>query len=193
MLVYLFDYTCANCRTLHGVLLEAMREDAERFAVMMVPVPRDPRCNLAISRPEPEHANACAYARLALSVWAADWMQYAAFDAFLFDGKEPPALGRAGAGGGAAGAGGGRPADAGRGDRRGDPGGDWGVPVGGAGAHADGADADEIFYGEGELDEGVVEDPGEGGSVRRKNKAAAVLVILILIVIVIVYRVARFF
>jgi uncharacterized membrane protein len=95
VLVYLFDYTCENCRGLHRVLLEAMREDEGAFAVMMVPVPHDPRCNPAIAKPDPEHANACAYARLALSLWAADWTQYAAFDEFMFAPDRPPALGLA--------------------------------------------------------------------------------------------------
>jgi len=95
VLVYLFDYTCQNCRGLHRVLLEAMGEDEGAFAVMLVPVPHDPRCNPAIARPKLEHANACAYARLALSLWAADWTQYAAFDEFLFAGEHPPALGLA--------------------------------------------------------------------------------------------------
>lgn len=65
------------------------------FAVMLVPVPQDPRCNPLIAKPDPRHANACKYARLALSLWAADWSKYAAFDRFMFDSEEPPALGLA--------------------------------------------------------------------------------------------------
>ena len=41
-----------------------MAEDPERFAVMLMPVPTDPACNPSIRSCGPEHADACAFARL---------------------------------------------------------------------------------------------------------------------------------
>jgi uncharacterized membrane protein len=94
-LICLFDYTCENCRHLHGLLYEILTGTGDTFSVMLVPVPTDPKCNPTISGRDPLHANACAYARLALSLWLADWSQYAAFDEFMFVAKQPPTLGQA--------------------------------------------------------------------------------------------------
>jgi uncharacterized membrane protein len=92
VLVFLFRYTCANCRHLHGLLGEAMAREPGRLAVMMAPVPTDPGCNPNIVNCGPDHADACAYARLALWVWKADWPAFAGFNRYLFDGDRPPPL-----------------------------------------------------------------------------------------------------
>jgi hypothetical protein len=92
VLALLFCYTCANCRHLHGLLREAIAREPGRLAVMMVPVPTDPGCNPNVKNCGPEHADACAYARLALWVWKADWSKFAEFNQFLFAGSRPPAL-----------------------------------------------------------------------------------------------------
>lgn len=91
-LVFLFDYTCANCRRLHRLMREAMRHDRASLAMTMVPIPLDPACNPLVLKPDRLHINACAYARLALAVWNADWTRYATFDDLLFEDDKPPPL-----------------------------------------------------------------------------------------------------
>ncbi len=59
---------------------------------MMLPAPTEPGCNPNIRNCGPEHADACAHARLALWVWKADWSKFAEFNGFLFEGGRPPAL-----------------------------------------------------------------------------------------------------
>ena len=95
VLIYLFDYTCKECRYVHSLLDQAMQRYPLELAVMMIPVPRDPLCNPMIKTREKEHAFACAYARLGLMVWRADRSKYAEFDLYMFKSPHAPLLGQA--------------------------------------------------------------------------------------------------
>src|SRR2546425_6786702 len=55
-------------------------------------MPLDPGCNPTVLRSHPMHTNACAYARLGLTVWRADRLKHAAFDEWLMAGEKPPPL-----------------------------------------------------------------------------------------------------
>jgi protein-disulfide isomerase len=89
----LFDYTCPQCRFLHGLLPRCLRRyGAEQIAFVLLPVPLESRCNPAITVVEPGREGACEYARLALAVWQAAPERFAEFDAFLAEGANPPAV-----------------------------------------------------------------------------------------------------
>jgi len=92
VLVFLFCYTCSNCRHLRPLLAEVMGRDPGRFALTFVPVPTHPGCNPNIRDCGAEHADACAYARLALWVWKADWSKLAQWNEFLFARGKLPGL-----------------------------------------------------------------------------------------------------
>ena len=95
ILLYLFDYTCKECRYVHGLLNEMIERYPAELAVMVVPVPRDPACNPTVRTREPEHTFACAYTRLGLSVWRENWSKYPEFDRYMFKNPHPPLLGQA--------------------------------------------------------------------------------------------------
>ena len=80
VIVSLFDYTCHHCRQVHPLLLNAQRQFSNRLAIISLPMPLDSQCNPRIRRTQPPHTNACALARLGLTVWAADRTKLAAFD-----------------------------------------------------------------------------------------------------------------
>ena len=92
LIVSLFDYTCHHCRIMHPVLAEAQQRFSNQLAIISLPMPLDPDCNVTMSRPHPSHTNACAYARLSLGVWRADRAQHAAFDHWLMEGEKPPPI-----------------------------------------------------------------------------------------------------
>ena len=92
IVVFLFDHTCKVCRQVHRLLTQAIERHPAGLAVMFVPVPADAACNPAIQRRDPQHRQACAYARLGLAVWQADWSKYAEFSAYLSGTVEPPPL-----------------------------------------------------------------------------------------------------
>ena len=95
LLLYLFDYTCKECRYVHSLLDDVMQRHPLQLAVMVVPVPRDPLCNSMVKTREPEHAFACAYTRLGLAVWRANCSKYAEFDRYMFKSPHVPLLGQA--------------------------------------------------------------------------------------------------
>jgi uncharacterized membrane protein len=95
LLLYLFDYTCKECRYVHSLLDEVMQRHPLQLAVMVVPVPRDPLCNPTVKTRATEHAFACAYTRLGLAVWRANWSKYAEFDRYMFKSPHVPSLGQA--------------------------------------------------------------------------------------------------
>ena len=95
VLLYLFDYTCKECRYVHSLLDQVMKRYPLELAVMVVPVPRDPLCNPMVKTRLLEHAFACAYTRLGLAVWRANWSKYAEFDRYMFEAPHVPLLGQA--------------------------------------------------------------------------------------------------
>ena len=92
VIVSLFDYTCHHCRAMHPLLVEAQQMFSNRLAILSLPMPLDPGCNVTMTKAHPSHTNACAYARLGLAVWRADRRKHAEFDHWLMDGEKPPPL-----------------------------------------------------------------------------------------------------
>ena len=90
ILVSLFDYTCHYCRELHPALVDACRRFSNQLAIVSLPVPLDASCNPLIKRQMAPHTNACALARIGLTVWLADRKQGEAFDDWLFAPPTPP-------------------------------------------------------------------------------------------------------
>lgn len=91
--VLLFDYTCPQCRFLHGLLGRCLRRyGEEQIAFALLPVPLESRCNPAVTVVEPRREGACDYARLALAVWQASPERFPEFDAFLAEGPKPPGV-----------------------------------------------------------------------------------------------------
>jgi uncharacterized membrane protein len=88
----LFDYTCPQCRAMHGRLVEAQRKFQPRLAIAFLPVPLEGRCNPIVRETLPLHAGACEYARLGLAVWRCDSAKFEPFNLRLLQSKRPPAL-----------------------------------------------------------------------------------------------------
>ncbi len=90
--VSLFDYTCHHCRMMHPILVESQRLFRDQLVILSLPMPLDPACNQTMTRTHPDHTNACAYARIGLTVWRADRAKHHEFDDWMFTGEKPPAL-----------------------------------------------------------------------------------------------------
>jgi len=90
ILVGLFDYTCDHCRAMHRPLVEAVHRFSNELAMITLPVPLDPKCNPILKRTLARHVNACALARLGLTVWRANPKAAAAFDEWVFGPVLPP-------------------------------------------------------------------------------------------------------
>ncbi len=92
IVVKLFDYTCRDCRTLHQYLLEARRRYGNQFAVVVVPVPMNSKCNKHISYTHPDQEDACRYAKLALAVWQIVPSKFEGFHNWLFASRRLPGV-----------------------------------------------------------------------------------------------------
>jgi uncharacterized membrane protein len=90
VMVSLFDYTCYHCRLMHPRLLAAQQAFSNQLVIASLPMPLDPQCNHTVKVSSPDHTNACAYARLGLTVWRADRSKYRAFDDWMFASEKPP-------------------------------------------------------------------------------------------------------
>jgi len=89
--VYFYDYTCDNCRLLHSLLTQIIAQDGN-MAVLLIPIPGEPTCNPHISRRDPNHENACAFARLGLLVWLSNPSGFATYDNFVLATERPAPL-----------------------------------------------------------------------------------------------------
>ena len=90
--VSFFDYTCAHCRNMHFLLMQAVSHYAGKLAVVTLPVPMDSRCNDLVAETPPRNANACKYAGVSLAVWFAKPEAFPSFSDWLFRREEPPDL-----------------------------------------------------------------------------------------------------
>jgi uncharacterized membrane protein len=95
VVAYLFDYTCPTCRKGHRALAEALELCGPDIALLLVPAPVDPTCNPHVTRRHATHAFACRFARLGLDVWRRGRASFAAYDRWVFEPAEPPAIGLA--------------------------------------------------------------------------------------------------
>jgi uncharacterized membrane protein len=88
----LFDYTCHHCRQMHPLLVDAQRIFSNKLAIVNLPMPLDARCNYTVRRTPTAHTNACAIAKLGLSVWRANPAKQTQFDDFVFGPEKPPTI-----------------------------------------------------------------------------------------------------
>ena len=95
VVVSMFDYTCRHCRKLHRHLDKARQRYGAQFAVVVLPVPMNTRCNKYVAFDHEDHRDACQYARLALAVWTIDRKDFLQLNAWLFEGHRPPPLSQA--------------------------------------------------------------------------------------------------
>jgi uncharacterized membrane protein len=89
----LFDYTCHHCRHLHHLLHGYMQTN--EVTLVLLPMPLDGSCNPLVKKTQPDHVNACEYARLALAVFRAAPAKFADFSNWLFEPERPPSIGEA--------------------------------------------------------------------------------------------------
>lgn len=87
--VTLFDYTCAHCRTQHGLLKRVQASFGNDLAIVLLPMPLDASCNPLLSRTNPDHVNACAYARIGMAVWRTRPEVMMAYENWFFEPVKP--------------------------------------------------------------------------------------------------------
>lgn len=92
VLVYFYDYTCPNCRKLHGYLREAQKRYPGQLAFALAPVPLSHECNPDYADTDAIHQHACDFAKLAMAVWRVNPDQLDAYDEYLQQGSRPPGL-----------------------------------------------------------------------------------------------------
>ncbi len=90
--VKLFDYTCHHCRDLHHHFEAVLKKYPNSMTVISLPVPLDPGCNTLMRRANPQHQNACEYARLGLAVFYNAPEKVHDYDAYIFGPSRPPAI-----------------------------------------------------------------------------------------------------
>lgn len=77
--VKLFDYTCRQCKIIHGYLESVNRRYPNQIAVVVLPCPLSTQCNAYVSKTGKHHVNACQLARLAMVVWRTKPESFAEF------------------------------------------------------------------------------------------------------------------
>lgn len=92
IIVYLFDYTCPNCRDMHHQLEKAVKDLNGKLGVVMLAVPLDAKCNPHVEKTIPMHQSACALAELSMAVFLADREKLPAFDTWVSQGPKPPGV-----------------------------------------------------------------------------------------------------
>lgn len=89
VVVVLFDYACPHCRSLHGMLEDAVRKDPERFVVVPLPVTIDERHNPYIQSAKATFDDSHERAALSLAVAQIDRNKWKTFDRWLFATDDP--------------------------------------------------------------------------------------------------------
>lgn len=92
VIVSLFDYTCAHCRSLHVMLDRTWQQSGSQLTILTLPMPLDASCNPLVRQTSSENLDACEYARLALAVWRSKPEAFPQFHSWLFAPPRPPAL-----------------------------------------------------------------------------------------------------
>ncbi|HEX7010153.1 MAG TPA: vitamin K epoxide reductase family protein [Phycisphaeraceae bacterium] len=90
LVLVMFDYTCPYCRQVHVMLEELRERHSGRLGIIALAVPLDARCNPMVRETSATHQGACELAKLALAVWRTDPAAFEAYDAWLFEGHDPP-------------------------------------------------------------------------------------------------------
>jgi uncharacterized membrane protein len=91
-IISLFDYSCHHCRITHPALHEVQRQFSNELVIVSLPMPLDGQCNHTVLRTPRAHTNACAYARVGLTVWRANREKHREFDDWMMTGTEPPPM-----------------------------------------------------------------------------------------------------
>ena len=92
IIVKLFDYTCPDCRRLHGQLRHLTAASPGRFFEVGLPAPLAKACNPEVKMDTPLHANACQLAQIACVVGRLKPAAFPEFHEWMMTGAEPPAL-----------------------------------------------------------------------------------------------------
>ena len=79
----MFDYTCSHCRNTHQSMKNASKELGNQFAAIALPVPLSKACNDAATNTDPQRAEACEIAKLAIAVWLSDRSKFSAYHDWL--------------------------------------------------------------------------------------------------------------
>jgi hypothetical protein len=75
---------------MHGLLKQARERYGDQLAIVLLPMPLNPRCNKYVNTSRPEHEHACEFARLALAVWKTKPKAFASLHDWLFEQAEVP-------------------------------------------------------------------------------------------------------
>lgn len=89
VVVYLYDYTCRHCRSVHNILVAAQRQFSNRLGVVSLPMPMSTNCNPLIPSHFDSNLNACEYANLGLALWRANREAHRQFDEWFFAQERP--------------------------------------------------------------------------------------------------------
>ena len=92
LFVKLFDYTCPDCRRLHGQLERFQKKRSEPIAVLLMPVPMNKKCNPYVIKDGNRHVFACELARIAIAIWMEEPTRFAKFHHWMMESSEPPSL-----------------------------------------------------------------------------------------------------
>jgi len=92
VLVTLFDYTCPDCRRLHGQLRHLTAATPGKYFEAGLPAPLTKACNPAVKLDNPIHANACQLAQIACVVGRLKPAAFPEFHEWMMTGAEPPSL-----------------------------------------------------------------------------------------------------
>lgn len=88
VLVELFDYPCAACRTMSGHLEALVAAHPGKIAVLLLPTPLDASCNRELGGSNP-HPGACEISRISLAVWKHAPQRFEAFHRELIGSPDP--------------------------------------------------------------------------------------------------------
>jgi len=92
VIVYLYDYTCRHCRSVHNILVAAQRQFTNRLGVVALPMPMSTNCNPLIPSHFDSNLNACEYANLGLALWRSNREAHRQFDEWFFAQNKPAAI-----------------------------------------------------------------------------------------------------
>jgi protein-disulfide isomerase/uncharacterized membrane protein len=94
--VEMFDYTCPHCRENHRSIKDAVaRIGEDKVAILAFVTPLNANCNNTLRSTDPQHAEACDLARIAIAVWRVDAEKFGQFHEWMFEGHGPPTAAKA--------------------------------------------------------------------------------------------------
>ena len=95
VIIELFDYACAHCRQMHAYMAKVQRRYGDQLAVVVLPVPLNPRCNPYVKQVRDAFKDSCELAKLSLAVFSARPGAFVQMDRWLFEGTDAPRAGQA--------------------------------------------------------------------------------------------------